>query len=259
MPEALDPRASFVFWTQSAAANPAAPIVSSKHTMKDWGMYDSHSHLYSRDYYHSQTCLPITHAQLDNDSDDDVDQSWIVETEEKLLDEFDDVSPKEKLFMKLWNRHIRIFKIYADHNVPGACEELALKCGDYIRQHDLRANFLLHLYNLWDNGLVNSGHIMQIMRVLDGTASPSLSPYAAAASSSSSSSSSSPSSSASSSAPAGPALGHGPGQTLPIPTTVRDLYPPVKYPPIWSMDGEFEPVDDSRKKMKKKKKKKKSR
>ena len=30
-----------------------------------------------------------------------------IETEEKLLDEFDDVDPHEKLFMKMWNRHVR--------------------------------------------------------------------------------------------------------------------------------------------------------
>jgi hypothetical protein len=74
--------------------------------MKDWGEYNSQSHLYSRDYYHSQTCLPITYAQLDNDSDDEIDESWIIETEEKLIDEFDDVDPHEKMFMKLWNRHV---------------------------------------------------------------------------------------------------------------------------------------------------------
>jgi hypothetical protein len=49
-------------------------IVSGKHSMKDWGEYDSQSHMYSRDYYHSQTCLPITYSQLDNDSDDEIDE-----------------------------------------------------------------------------------------------------------------------------------------------------------------------------------------
>ena len=83
-------------------------------------MYDSHSHLYSRQYFHSQTCLPVTHAQLDYDSDDDVDEGWIVQNDEKLLDEFDDVSAKEKTLMKLWNRHVRSYKIYADHS-DGIC------------------------------------------------------------------------------------------------------------------------------------------
>ena len=47
-------------------------------------------------------------------------RSWIIETEEKLLDEFDDVDPHEKLFMKVWNRHVRKYKIYADHNVSAS-------------------------------------------------------------------------------------------------------------------------------------------
>lgn len=49
-------------------------------------------------------------------------RSWIIETEEKLLDEFDDVDPHEKLFMKVWNRHVRKYKIYADHNVSASFE-----------------------------------------------------------------------------------------------------------------------------------------
>ena len=117
--------------------------------MKNWGMYDSHSHLYSRQYFHSQTCLPVTHAQLDYDSDND------------------DVSAKEKLWMKLWNRHVRSYKIYADHNIPKACEELVRTCGKYLKKMSLRPNLLLHLFNLWDNGLVNSGDIMRTMQLYD--------------------------------------------------------------------------------------------
>ena len=119
------------------------------------------------------------------------------------MDEFDDVDPHEKLFMKVWNRHVRKYKIYADHNVsasfrnnrhrqcrimltrcdffswftclfnvshyqvPAACLALVNTCREYITTQGLRSNVLLHLFNLWDNGLVNSGDISHTMGVLD--------------------------------------------------------------------------------------------
>ena len=76
-PETLDPRASFLYRSSSSTTGVLSEkriIVSGKHSMKDWGEYDSQSHMYSRDYYHSQTCLPITYSQLDNDSDDEIDE-----------------------------------------------------------------------------------------------------------------------------------------------------------------------------------------
>ena len=134
-PELVDPRTSFVYRSTSAAVQelstdtkgrndcrPPATIVSGANsTMGDWGEYDSQSHMYARSYYHSQTCLPLTHSQLDNDSDDEIDHSWIIETEEKLLDEFDDVDPHEKLFMKMWNRHVRKYKIYVRDDYSLLC------------------------------------------------------------------------------------------------------------------------------------------
>tara|TARA_B100000795_G_scaffold263804_1_gene243452 strand:+ start:223 stop:543 length:321 start_codon:yes stop_codon:yes gene_type:complete len=75
-PERTDPRLSFFYRSASSTTKPfnnKSIVTSGKHTMSDWGEYDSQSHLYSRPYYHSQTCLPITHSQLDNDSDG---KSW---------------------------------------------------------------------------------------------------------------------------------------------------------------------------------------
>jgi hypothetical protein len=37
---------------------------------------------------------------------------------ERLMDEFEDVTPKEKAFMKLWNRFVHRHAILADFQVP---------------------------------------------------------------------------------------------------------------------------------------------
>lgn len=59
-----------------------------------------------RDYYRSQTCLKIHPDDMDYDSDDDVDDEWQIQRAEELMDEFVDVTTKEKTFMKLWNRFV---------------------------------------------------------------------------------------------------------------------------------------------------------
>ena len=49
--------------------------------------------------------------EMDLDSDDEIDEEWMVELSERLLDEFEDVSSEEKAFMKLWNRHTRTYTV----------------------------------------------------------------------------------------------------------------------------------------------------
>ena len=44
---------------------------------------------------------------------------------------------------------------------------MVTSCRDYIHEQSLRPNVLLHLFNLWDNGLVNSGDISKVMSALD--------------------------------------------------------------------------------------------
>ena len=56
---------------------------------------------------------------------DEIDEEWAVALSEKLIDEFEDVSGGEKLFMKLWNRHMRSPAIFADSQLPDACHHFA--------------------------------------------------------------------------------------------------------------------------------------
>lgn len=46
---------------------------------------------------------------------------------EKLIDEFEDVSTEEKIFMKLWNRHMRSPSVFADSQVRMDIDTRALQ------------------------------------------------------------------------------------------------------------------------------------
>lgn len=122
-----------------------------------------------KQFYHSKTGMPILPNEVDCDSDDDVDESWITNQSDRLIDDFEDVTLEEKEFMKLWNRHIYTYRVYSDRCVPGVCVEFCKRDGATIMASGLRYNLLLHLLNLWDNALVDTETICVCMRIVDST------------------------------------------------------------------------------------------
>lgn len=132
-----------------------------------------------RQYYHSRTCEPLASTNLLDqpddyaDSDDEVDEQWRLDLSARLIDEFEDVTPPEKLFMKLWNAFVFRKPVLADRALPKACLDFATTCATQLLQNNLRHNFLLHLFHLWDNSLLAANHISACLDVLDQTAAAS--------------------------------------------------------------------------------------
>ena len=121
---------------------------------------------------HPRTGQPIHPRLLQSgyDSDDEVDEGWRLRRAEVLLDEFEDVTPPEKAFMKLWNRWIFARPIQADRDVPRAVVAFARAHAAEIAGQNLRHNFLLHLFHLWDNSLLAAAHISAALDVVDDEA-----------------------------------------------------------------------------------------
>ena len=136
---------------------------------EDFKAYRETAHLHFRRYYHSKTCQPMEYPILQSDSDDDVDEEWILEQGEKLLDEFEDVSKEEKMFMKMWNRFIFYNKSLADFEVHQRCIDFAKAKGEDILKKGLRENFLLHLINMWDFALIRSNTMVECMLIVDSS------------------------------------------------------------------------------------------
>ena len=55
------------------------------------------------EWYHSANFVRVTREELDVNSEDELDDSWINEGNSQLLDQFTDVGQGDKDFMKLWN------------------------------------------------------------------------------------------------------------------------------------------------------------
>jgi len=120
-----------------------------------------------RQYFHSRTNLPMSHGEWMVDSDDEIDETWLHEMSSELLDELEDVSAKEKHFMKLWNRFIKSTHVIADRDVPEKCRDFILSHRKQLLNAGLRLNLLLHLFNLWDSGVISSDRILYCMSMFD--------------------------------------------------------------------------------------------
>ena len=83
------------------------------------------------------------------------------------MDDFGDVSEKEKVFMKLWNRFIKLHTVIADRAIAKKCMVFLSEHRNELITFDLRQNFLLHLFNLWDNCIISSSNISAIMTSYD--------------------------------------------------------------------------------------------
>jgi hypothetical protein len=120
-----------------------------------------------RQYFHSKTMQPMTIGEWDIDSDDEADEEWAHILSDCALKELGDVSPKEKIFMNKWNRFMTNHSVIADDIVAQKCTEFLIKFHKFLFDNDLRDQFLLHLLNLWDNRLIPSFKIIELMRHYD--------------------------------------------------------------------------------------------
>lgn len=133
-------------------------------------MAGERKYLSERHLFRSQTCLPIDvedEMDMDYDSDDDVDDEWQLAQAERLMDEFEDVTSKEKAFMKLWNRFLHRHAILSDFQVAVACETFARHYGAEMWREGLRDELLFHMFALWDFNLVDQSHIMASIAHVD--------------------------------------------------------------------------------------------
>ena len=58
--------------------------------------------------------------------------------------------------------------VIADRDVGRKCCEFIGRCGRELKEGGLRLNLLLHLFNLWDSGVISSRRISFCMEMFDG-------------------------------------------------------------------------------------------
>lgn len=123
----------------------------------------------ARRYVHSSTCEPLLPFEIDDDSEDEVDNRWLQDSRELLLDDIEDISGSERIIMKYWNRHVSFHSKGAtsvsDLAMGALCSKFASENRAKLLPH--RKEFLLHMINLWELGLVTYNEIVVAFSHLD--------------------------------------------------------------------------------------------
>lgn len=96
----------------------------------------------------------------------EMDPGWLRGHTQKLLEDFTDVNEGEKEMLKMWNLHVMKHNFVGDSMMPLACEMFVDSRGDEILSKNLYRNFLLHLTNLHDFGMLSAGQMNSIIQRL---------------------------------------------------------------------------------------------
>ncbi|XP_029845794.2 polycomb protein suz12 isoform X2 [Ixodes scapularis] len=121
---------------------------------------------HNRLYYHTETCLPIRPQEIDRDSESEDDPDWLRIKTQLMIDEFTDVNEGEKELMKMWNLHIMKHGFVGDCQIALACNLFVEQQGEVLMQRNLYRNFVLHMCNLLDFGLVSTSVVYTTVRRL---------------------------------------------------------------------------------------------
>ncbi|XP_066993740.2 polycomb protein suz12-B [Anabrus simplex] len=110
---------------------------------------------HNRLYHHTTTCLPIYPKEMDVDSEGEHDPKWLQTKTMMMIDDFTDVNEGEKELMKMWNLHVMKYGYVGDCQIPLACTMFLEAKGKELLMKNLYRNFVLHMCNLFDFGLVS--------------------------------------------------------------------------------------------------------
>lgn len=117
-------------------------------------------------------CRPKDLVQGDPDSEEEVDDSWILQYEEEKLLQLP-VQVKEKVLWMLWNRFVFPVRgvsgvVLGDRYTRYNLERFVLECGSEIHRLGLRAQLVGFLRACHIHGCIDAPGILSVLHCLDG-------------------------------------------------------------------------------------------
>jgi VEFS-Box of polycomb protein len=93
----------------------------------------------------------------DSDAEKVIDEDWRLEVGDRLLSEFVDTSPQEKVYMSLWNQYVlREVYAYSDRTQLDVMFSFAQRYGAVVFALNLNVIFVRHLGELHRRGLIDA-------------------------------------------------------------------------------------------------------
>ncbi|XP_027363152.1 polycomb group protein EMBRYONIC FLOWER 2 isoform X2 [Abrus precatorius] len=115
--------------------------------------------LRKRQFFHSHKAQPmsIEHVLSDKDSEDEVDDDVADFEDRRMLENFVDVSKREKKFMHMWNSFVRKHRVIADGHIPWACEAFSkLHAAEFVQSCSLAGCWRIFMLKLFNHGLLDA-------------------------------------------------------------------------------------------------------
>jgi hypothetical protein len=103
-----------------------------------------------------------------SESDDDVDESWLVQKHKETIDDFADVFGAEKTFMKRFDEHMLRENLCAQRYVPSALVRFCRANREWLNTVDMLVEFWKQSLYLAQHGIINAAHVKACMDIIQG-------------------------------------------------------------------------------------------
>jgi VEFS-Box of polycomb protein len=120
-------------------------------------------------YYRSLTKRRLKPGEMLSESDDDVDESWLIQKHKETIDDFADVFLAEKTFMKHFDEHMLRENLCAQRYVPSALIRFCRTNREWLNATDMLVEFWKQCLYLTQHGIINAAHVKACMDIIQGT------------------------------------------------------------------------------------------
>ncbi|CCJ30490.1 unnamed protein product [Pneumocystis jirovecii] len=118
--------------------------------------------------YRSVSKRKIIPGEILSESEDDVDETWLIQRHEDILDDFMDITVSEKAFMKLWDRFIINDRPIGRCHLPDSIMRFVYSHKNILQAENLINEFWKHLLNLVQYKFIDLVTLRKSMEVVRG-------------------------------------------------------------------------------------------
>ncbi|KAI9795952.1 MAG: hypothetical protein M1833_006600 [Piccolia ochrophora] len=120
----------------------------------------------------SSTKRVLEVGEVASDSDEEVDESWIKQKHAEIIDDFTDVTSREKEFVKRWDAHVFAERIPANRYVAPSLMRFSYENHDFLQRRDMREEFFKFTSKLILEGTVHPDAVGTCMDIIKSAALP---------------------------------------------------------------------------------------
>jgi hypothetical protein len=118
-------------------------------------------------FFRLTTKRPLVEGEMVSESDDDIDDEWILRKHEDTIDSFADITREEKLFMQRFDRHMLSEDVSSDLHSSEAIIRFCRINGSWLKTRSMRFEFHKKVATLRSQGCITFKTIWDCMKIID--------------------------------------------------------------------------------------------